>query len=169
MTETEIRRLLGVLRAEYGTKVSCSDERVTLWSIVLGHASYTETQVAIAELLSEPRAFPPSVGEINAAILANRRGGKDDWSSAWDAVLFAGKRSLYYAEEEAARLAPEALKAIGGVPGLKELAHATSDQLGVLRAQFRQRYETVEKRAESDDIKAALQTVLPSVHIRMIK
>ena len=59
----QIRQMMLILRAEYGGKVICTEDRVKLWGIILQHAEMHEVELAIAQLLSESRPFPPSVGE----------------------------------------------------------------------------------------------------------
>lgn len=160
MTEDDVRQVFRVLGAEYGSKVVVTPDRIKVWQYVLGHATVAEVQTAILNLMSRDGKFPPSVGDVNQAVLAARGGTKEDWGTLWDTVMRAASRSLYYAEEEAKKLAPEALAAIGGVPGLKELAASNPDQLGVLRAQFRQRLEakqtTQKDIAVSDQVRQLL-------------
>lgn len=167
MDVDQIKQLLLILRAEYGNKVVCTDDRVTVWQVVLGHASYNEAQLAIARLISEARPFPPSVGEINQEVIKGRTEASLDWSQLWDTVSQAGSRSLYYAEEEAKKLSPLALKAIGGIPGLKELAQSSSEHIAIIRAQFRQRLEAVTQSKEASETRVNLQKVLPKINVNV--
>lgn len=168
MTETQVKQIFAILRAEYGTRFTVGDDRARLWQIILAHSDFQEVQLAVAQLLSEARPFPPSIGEINQTVLANRKMDRRDWSALWDQVLAAGSRSTYYAEEEAKKLPSDALRAIGGVPGLKELSKATNDDLPIIRGQFRQRYEAGQSADKQSATSEGLKAILPYVNIKMI-
>lgn len=167
MDVEHIKQLILILKAEYGNKVIATEERARVWEVVLNHASYKEGELAVAQLLSEARQFPPSVGEINQQILKNRAGEPTDWSSLWDAVYNAGQRSLYHAEEEAKKLPEAAIRAIGGTAGLKELARSSPDNIAVIRAQFRQRLEAGTSVSTFKETKANLLKVLPNLNVRV--
>lgn len=167
MNVEHIKQLMVILRAEYGNKVLCTEERVRVWGVVLSHATYQEAELAIAELLSEARQFPPSVGEINQQILKNRQGDPVDWSTLWDQVLTAGQRSAYDAEQQAERLPEAARRAIGGANGLRELAASSPDNIAVIRAQFRQRLEAGTGVATSKETKKGLLKALPNINVKI--
>lgn len=156
-----------ILRAEYGNKVICTEERARVWGVVLNHATYPEAELAIAELLSEARQFPPSVGEINQQILKNRKDTPEDWSTLWDQVLTAGQRGIYDAEQQAERLPEAARRAIGGANGLRELALSTSENIAVIRAQFRQRLESATQVNNVRETKRGLLKVLPNIKVKV--
>ena len=168
MTVEDIQQILSLLRAEYGTKVICTDERVKIWKLMLGHYDRNEVILAVAELIGEARQFPPTVGEVNQQVLKNKRGVQEDWGGLWTSVLNAGSRSLYHAAEEAAKLPKVALRAIGGVEGLKELAQSSADNLSTIRAQFRQRLEAVNEREEVMATKTNLLESLPNINVKKI-
>jgi hypothetical protein len=142
MTDEQVRQIFKVLAAEFGNKVLFSRDRYKVWQMVLHHASYDEVQAAVIALLGENRQFPPTVGEVNQAVLTARAGFKEDWGKLWERVMIAAQRSTYYADEEAKKLPPAALAAVGGVVGLKELAACDPDKIAIVRAQFRQRLES---------------------------
>jgi len=167
MNVEQIKQLMLILRAEYGNKVVCTEERVNVWQVVLAHSSYNEAQLAVAKLLSEARAFPPSVGEINQEVIKGRKAEAVDWSELWNTVAKAGARSLYYAEEEAAKLSPEALKAIGGTDGLKEIAKSTPEHIAVIRAQFRQRLEVGTESQDNQATRKNLLRSLPKINVNV--
>lgn len=168
MDVEQIKQLMLILRAEYGNKVVCTEDRASVWQVVLAHASYNEAQLAIAKLLSEARPFPPSIGEINQEVIRGRKTETADWSQLWDAVADAGSRSLYYAEEEAKKLPPSALKAIGGIAGLKEVANSTPDHIAVIRAQFRQRLEAATENQDNQVTRKNLLRSLPKINVKQI-
>jgi hypothetical protein len=165
MNVEQIKQLMVILKAEYGSKVDITEDRIGVWQVILGHCSYNEAQLAIARLLSEARPFPPSVGEINQEVIRARTGDSIDWAQLWNDVYQAGTRSLYYAEEEAKKLPPKALQAIGGVPGLKEIAKGTPEHMGVIRAQFRQRLEAINESHEVKATREGLLKTLPNVNV----
>lgn len=168
MTEQQVKQIFAILRAEYGTRFTVTDDRSRLWQIILAHSDYQETQLAVAQLLSEARPFPPTIGEINQTILANRKTDRRDWSMLWDQVLAAGARSTYYAEDEARKLPVDALRAIGGVPGLKELSKANNDDLPIIRGQFRQRYEAGQSSDKQSATTQGLKAILPKINVKLI-
>ena len=167
MNVEDTKQLMMILRAEYGNKVICTEERARVWGVVLGHAGYPEAELAVAQLLSEARQFPPSVGEINQQILKNRQGEPESWSTLWDRVLEAGKRSTYYAEEALETLPEAARAAIGGISGLKEVALASPDNMAVIRAQFRQRLEAGTSVASYQETKKGLLKALPNINVKV--
>lgn len=165
MDVVQIKQLMMILRAEYGNKVDVTDDRICVWEVILGHASYNEAQLAIARLLSEARPFPPSVGEINQEVIRGRVSDSVDWSQLWDSVLKAGSRALYYAEDEAKKLPPRALSAIGGVAGLKEIARSTPEHISVIRGQFRQRLEAIKEYQDVKETRESLLKTLPNINV----
>lgn len=169
MDVEDIKQIILVLKAEYGNKVIATEDRVRVWEMVLGHATPQEAQLAVAQLLSEARQFPPSVGEINQQILKNRNGPVQDWSQLWDLVLKAGQKGIYYAEEESKRLPEAARKAIGGVSGLREVALSPQENIAVIRAQFRQRLESATKVADAVQTTDSLMKALPKINVKLIR
>jgi hypothetical protein len=167
MDVDHIKQLIMILKAEYGNKVIATEERARVWSVVLNHATYAEGELAIAELLSEARQFPPSVGEINQQILNNRQGEKVSWSDLWDQVMRAGQNSIYNAEEQASQLPEAARRAIGGAVGLKELGLASPSDLAVIRAQFRQRLESGSAASNDKETKRAILKALPNINVKV--
>jgi len=167
MDVDHIKQLIMILKAEYGNKVIATEERARVWSVVLSHATYAEGELAVAELLSEARQFPPSVGEINQQILRNRQGEKLDWSELWDRVMAAGQNSIYNAEEQAAKLPEAARRAIGGAVGLKEVGLASPSDLAVIRAQFRQRLESGSAASQDRETKNAILKALPNINVKV--
>lgn len=167
MDVEQIKQLMLILRAEYGNKVLLTEDRLKVWQVVLSHASYNEAQLAVAKLLSEARPFPPSVGEINQEVIKGRTKEMADWSELWNAVAKAGSRSLYYAEEEASKLPKAALKAIGGVEGLKEVAKSTPEHIAVIRAQFRQRLEAATESQDNQATRTNLLKALPNINVNV--
>lgn len=167
MNVEDTKQLMVILKAEYGNKVLCTEERARVWGVVLAHADYQEAELAVAQLLSEARQFPPSVGEINQQILKNRQGDPQDWSALWDQVLAAGQRSAYDSDQQAAKLPEAARKAIGGAAGLRELALSSPDNIAVIRAQFRQRLESGTNVAEKVETKRGLLKALPKINVKI--
>jgi hypothetical protein len=167
MDVEHIKQLIMILKAEYGNKVIATEERARVWGVVLAHATYGEAELAIAQLLSQARQFPPAVGEINQQIIKNRSGDPVDWSQLWDLVLAAGQRSTYNSDEEARKLPEAARRAIGGAAGLKELACGSSDNLAVIRAQFRQRLESGSGVATAVETKRGLLKALPNINVKV--
>ena len=166
MTNVEhIKQILMILRAEYGSKVIIDDARIALWHLILGHTSPPEIERAVAKLLAKGGQFPPSVGEVNQTVLEARRGVQEDWGKLWDKVVLAAQRSTYYAAEEAAKLPRLALEAIGGIPGLKELAASSPEHMSVMRGQFRQRYEAVSNSDKAELLQDALGAMTPNKQI----
>lgn len=154
MNKSEMGKLMTVIAVEFGGKFPITEERVQLWLNILGHASGPEVSRAIAQVIGESRDFPPSVGAVNCKVLENRSGAVEvDWSTEWTLVLRAASNSSYNAEQEAAKLKPLTLRAAGGIPGLRELALASSDSLPTIRAQFRQRFEDLSSKAVQREFK----------------
>lgn len=142
MNKTEIYKLMAMVTAEFGNRFVVTTDKVELWIGILGHATFAECAKATAQILGSANQFPPTVGEINQKVLELRSGTVGlDWGAEWQKALRAAANSSYNAETEAAKLTPATLSAIGGIPGLKEIATLPAESLVGIRAQFRQRYE----------------------------
>jgi hypothetical protein len=167
MNVEHIQQLMRILHAEYGSKVLMTHGRAKVWQTILGHADFNEAQYAVATLLSEGGQFPPSVGDINQRILQNRKEATKDWSSLWDLVLEAGKRSTYDSHNQIKRLPEAARRAIGGEAGLREVAHSDNATLPILRAQFRQRLEAINQYSTQEETKESLLAALPNLGVNI--
>lgn len=167
MNVEQIKQIMSLLRLEYGDKVLCTENRAKVWHVIIGHASYDEAELAVASLLAEARPFPPSVGEVNQRILLHRKPVQQDWSSLWDLTLQAGKRSAYDSQNQIKGLPEAAQRAIGGAPGLRELAMSDVATLAILRAQFRQRLEAINQHETVEATKRSLLEVLPKINVNI--
>jgi hypothetical protein len=167
MNVEQTKQIMRLLWCEYGDKVICTENRAKVWYTILGHANYQEAELAVASLLSEARAFPPSVGEVNQLILEHRRPASQDWSTLWDLVLQAGKRSAYDSQNQIKALPEAAQRAIGGAAGLRELALSDNATLAILRAQFRQRLEAINQHVKVEETKQSLLEILPKVNVNI--
>lgn len=142
MQKPEILKIMALITAEFGDRFAVTGDKVDLWLGILGHATFAEAAKAVTQILGAPNRFPPTVGEVNQKVLESRSGSTGlDWGSEWQLVLKAAANSAYNAEAEALKLKPATLAAIGGIPGLKEIATLGADSLMGIRAQFRQRFE----------------------------
>ena len=74
-----------------------------------------------------------------------------------------------FAEEEGAKLPPEALRAIGGTTGLRELACTNPENIGVIRAQFRQRLEARKSVDQFEATNAHITALLDKQPIKRIQ
>lgn len=154
MTRSDVYKLMAMVNAEFGDRFIVTTDKVNLWIGILGHATFPEAAKAMAHILGAANKFPPTVGELNQRILSDRSGvGASDWGAEWEKVLRAASNSAYNAESEASKLTPHTLSAIGGIPGLKEIASLGSESLVSIRAQFRQRYEAGASRATEKSFK----------------
>jgi hypothetical protein len=167
MNVEHIKQLMRLLHAEYGDKVKLHEGRLQVWQAILGHADYPEAELALASLMAEARPFPPSVGELNQRILLHRRGEQKDWSTLWDLVLQAAKRSAYDAHNQIKGLPEAARRAIGGESGLREVALSDNATLPIIRAQFRQRLEAINDHTAGEETKQVLLSMLPKVTVNI--
>jgi hypothetical protein len=76
MKMEEVVKLMAVLGSEYPKHFEVTQERIKLWAMVLGHATYIEAAKALISILGEARPFPPVVGEVNQQILKERKAKK---------------------------------------------------------------------------------------------
>jgi hypothetical protein len=63
---------MAILGTEYPKNFEVVPERIKLWHKILEGCDYHEGERALIKLLSEPRPFPPVVGEICEEIRAER-------------------------------------------------------------------------------------------------
>lgn len=123
------------------------------WSMVVGDLDPKLVAMAIAQLLSEPRDFPPNIGHINAkarALAAQARGevpaldAGEAWREVCRAVVGFGHGAAWDAERRE-RL-PAAAVAAAEAFGLMRIRMRLEENAGTDFAQFRGTYEALAAR-----------------------
>lgn len=125
------------------------------WAMILGDLDPRVVAAAIAQLLSEPREFPPMVGHINqkARQMIDTATGQDildageAWRLACSAVVGFGYGAAWDTESKD-KLPAEVVKAAEHF-GLMRIRERLSDQEATNFAQFRDIYNTIATRERS--------------------
>ena len=69
--------MMAVIALEYPQQFDVSEERLNLWTEILGHFDYRVAQEATIRVLSKPNQWPPKAGELLAEAKAVAR----EWAS----------------------------------------------------------------------------------------
>lgn len=145
------------------------------WSMILGDLEPRIVAAAIAQLLAEPRDFPPMVGHINVKareLAARARGDAPEmdageaWRRVCQAVTGFGNGAAWDAERRAA-LPPAAVRAAEDF-GLMRIRMRLEENAGTDFAQFRGIYEAHARRdAQQRNTPPAVTAAIESVAARL--
>jgi len=125
------------------------------WSMILGDLDLRVVRAALAQLLAEPREFPPSVGHINAKAreMLQRALGEPDmdagaaWRGVCNAIEAFGYGVAWNAERRAAL--PDAAVRAAEDFGLMRIRTRLDENAGTDFAQFRDIYNALAARERS--------------------
>ena len=152
MTKNETAKILTILQASYPNfKPQSMTNTLEAWSAMLSDYDFNEISIALKRyIVSDGSGFAPSIGQIIAEIPRPR---EVEPLEAWGMVRKALKNSIYGAEEEFSRLAPEIQQAIGSPENLREIAKMnTSEVETVEQSHFIRSYRTVCERKKHESM-----------------
>lgn len=122
-------------------------EAIELWYTELNDISFETLSAALRKWVNTER-WPPSIAEIRALCADITQGKAPDWGEAWRETMRAVGRYGYMQESAAmAALPPLTRKAVSFI-GWQDICASESPE--ILRAQFRQIYESVARREVED-------------------
>ena len=143
MTREEVKKIIMVVSSTY-PNWHPSDMTLTVdaWTLMLEDFSYNQVAAALkAFVLSDASGFAPSVGQLVG--MMDRLGNVGELSemAAWSLVSKALRRSLYYADEEYAKLPDVVQKAVGSPEMLRSWAETDMKSIeNVVQSNFMRTY-----------------------------
>lgn len=163
MKKSEMAQLLTVIAAAYPKFPAINTVMVDIWFEMFKDIDYQVAQVAVKKIILES-TFPPSIAELRQTIaeITTPKELKLDAAQAWGEVTRAIKNYGMYREEEAlASMSPRTAQIVKYI-GWQNIC--TTEELDVLRGQFRKMYETTETREKQDrlipaDMKAMIEGI----------
>lgn len=159
MKKHEIAQLLTVIAAAYPKFPQINDTMVNIWAEMFKDIDYKVANIAVKKIILE-NTFPPSIAELRQAIvdITTPKEEKLDAGQAWGQVTKAIKNyGLYRPDEAFASMSPMTQKTVENI-GWQNIC--MSENLDVLRGQFRMMYETMETREKQDKLIPADMKVL---------
>jgi hypothetical protein len=149
MTTEEAGKLLFLMRSQWPDTV-ITKETTKMWAIVLGDVSYESIELAFYAHCRTSK-WAPKPAEL-LELIAEATVGGESWESAWDELMLAVRRygSYLFAFDKPPATwtgwsTPEVEAAVRHI-GYLEVCQSEIDQLGVLRAQFRDAYRNAQQR-----------------------
>lgn len=149
MTTNEASKLLFLMRSQWPDTV-ITDDTIKMWAIVLGDVPYESIELAFYAHCRTSK-WAPKPAEL-LELIAEATVGGESWESAWDELMTAVRRygSYLFAFDTPPATwtgwsTPEVEAAVRHI-GYLEVCQSEIDQLGVLRAQFRDAYRNAQQR-----------------------
>lgn len=150
MTREETQKLLAIISAIYPNfKVQDKSATVEAWHLMLSEYSYQDMSIALKIFVNTSgKGFAPSVDQLIAMTRKPSELTQMSEGEAWALVNKAIGRSLYYAEEEFAKLPQEVQRAVGSAEQLRTWAVSTDYNGSVVSSNFMRAYRTVCERKQ---------------------
>lgn len=144
MTEQEALKVYGLLAAAWPAW-KATDATVDLWTVMLADLDYTATVAAVRAMVALEDGWP-SVAKVRRQVAADAGLLAPDFDRAWTEVVTACRRSGRAGGKPSwsHRAITEAVDAIGW------RSITDSDNLDVVRGQWRKAYEGAAERARTD-------------------
>lgn len=143
MTREETKKIVMIMSSTYPNWHPL-DMTLTVdaWTLMLEDFSYNQMAAALkAFVLSDTGGFAPSPGQLIG--MADKLGNGEELSemAAWDMVSRSLRRSLYYADEEYAKLPEAVQKAVGSPEMLRSWAETDMKSVeNVIASNFMRTY-----------------------------
>lgn len=139
MNKTEFLRLAEAIKTAYPKEgLLATKEAMQLWYSMLKDIDYPTAAAAVKAYIALKK-FPPTIADIREMATPKQA----DWSDAWGEVQNAIRRYGYNRPDEALQSMSEKTREIVKRFGWQEIC--ASENLGVLRGQFRTAYEAATK------------------------
>lgn len=149
MTRDEVKKVLIVIENTFSTfKVENKTQTIDVWFSYLKDIPYEVIDGALKiYIATSGSAFAPSIPQLIAMARKPQELTKVDEVSAWRLVRNAIRRSLYYFDEEYAKLPEEVQKVVGEPSQLRDWAMLESETIdSVIQSNFTKRYQAMQKR-----------------------
>ena len=152
MNRMETIKLLRVARTVW-PDLPASEDAITAWCWAFEDMSYPDVEAALAiHIRTSP--FAPKPADLRKPIAETVAG--EPWEAAWDELMATVRRyGIYWADDRftkrdwAGWSSPDVEAAVRHI-GYREVCMADTDQLGILRAQFRDGYRSGQQRRVRD-------------------
>lgn len=165
MTQKQILELLFYLAADSGASIS--DDKVKVWYDQFQHLDYQIGITAARLMLSRPSRGFPRVSEFHEVVneILSSADELIPWPEAWEQWITIARRTGYTRREEAmlqfSQVNQLGARALGTMAG--EYFMAQDEDVKILRAQFRMRYESLlafqkKDRSLNPEIKLQVET-----------
>lgn len=146
MTYDEIIEIMVYVYAEHDIKLT--KERIAVWVDQFNHVDFVKAKAAAKILVTKKTFGAPKISDFVEALTEIQTIGIQTWAAAWDKwVLLANKFGRYQIQNcltEYQKQSPEGFIALG--TAAKEYFDLQIEQIPTFRAQFRQRFEAIEKK-----------------------
>jgi hypothetical protein len=149
MKQSEMAQLLAVIAAAYPKFPPVTELTVSVWYEMFKDTDYKVANVAVKKIMLES-TFAPSIAELRKAIvdITTPAAEKVDYAQAWGEVTYAIRYFGYNREDEAiASMSPRTAKVVRMI-GWQNIC--ATEEIDVLRGQFRMMYETTDARERQD-------------------
>ena len=148
MVKAEFAQFAAALQTYFPRyKMLPNAESMELWYTALKDLDYGLLSTALAKWVTTEK-WPPSIAELREMCSEVTEGKLPDWGDGWCEVTAAIRRYGWQRQEKAmAAMSPTTRETVKRI-GWMELC--SSENPETIRAQFRQIYETVSKRAVED-------------------
>lgn len=141
MEKVEFLKIAEAIKTAYPKEnLIPNKEAMQLWYAMLKDLDYRTVQAAVKACIALKK-FPPTIADIRQMATP-----KDDWSDAWGEVQTAIRLFGWARPKEALESMSEKTRAIVKRFGWQEIC--TSENVGVLRGQFRAAYEAAGNTAQ---------------------
>ena len=156
MTKEEFKVIVKALKAVYSTPTFIPDkDAFNVWYELLKDLPYTEVSTAAQNYMATQTKIP-TIADIRKEVVDLQikvyTAGKGILSEgeAWGLVAKALTRSIYYYNEEFAKLPPEVQRAVGSAMNLHDIAASNDTNLGVEESLFSRRYREEIAKAKTE-------------------
>ncbi|MGF7429603.1 replicative helicase loader/inhibitor [Thermoanaerobacterium thermosaccharolyticum] len=171
MTKKEVIQILGVLSAAY-SNMSINEKTVDIWAELLKDIPFEIAKVVAKKHILE-NIYPPSIADIrhNVFEIMTPKTEQLTAAEAWGEVMSAIRKYGYYREAEALASMSEKTKNVVQFIGWRDIC--LSEQLDVIRGQFRMMYEQLEERQRKEallpiDLKNEIQQIVQQHAIKAL-
>lgn len=152
MNQTETTVILRLVRTTW-PEIPLTPETITAWTWAFEDMAYADVEQALkVHLRTSP--FPPKPADLRKPIAEAVAG--EPWEAAWDELMATIRRyGIYFADDRFTKTdwtgwsSPDVDAAVKHI-GYREVCMADTDQLGIIRAQFRDAYTNAQKRRVRD-------------------
>jgi len=150
MTKKEVIQILGVLGAAY-PNMNISEKTVDIWAELLKDIPFNVAKVVVKKHILE-NTYPPSIADIrrNVFEIMTPKTEQLTAAEAWGEVMSAVRNYGYYREEEALASLSERTRKVVQYIGWRDIC--LTEQLDVIRGQFRIMYEQIQERERKEAI-----------------
>lgn len=153
MERVEMAKLLRIARTVW-PDIAVDTDTVTAWSWALESFPYGAVESALKDWI-RASPFAPKPADLSK-IISEASAAGEPWETAWDELMATIRRyGIYYADDRFRKddwpgWSSHDVEAAVRHIGYREVCGADTDQLGTVRAQFRDAYVNAQKRRVRD-------------------